>query len=1245
MSKLRNKLITVLAVLFCALLCLSTVLIIPKSKTADAYTNTSTPATSVNELYSSSTHGFSAKNLRTLYGKLFSGVTKYDTVATKLSQQTNSQMALADKEIIVEFGSMKWIAVYLSTAQQGLGGVTADQSIAGYADNGDIVLTLWLASSTQTAQWQYASPTDDAYVSNSKFPANMYGISYMRSVILNNGGKYYYDRYNLQDNTNGPQTGNPFERFTMPKSDVSNSVIDYLVAPRYISWQYQQATRDVGTDNNLANDSWGKLQSGTFYDFEYQGFYQSKGWDQDYYQAWKDDLIWLPSIGETGEGATGVNAITGKTKIPGGFWRTTTAQRQTQSGSWTRTCNPMDANTGVVDPARHRTIAALGSGGTRQGILVGADSLVRPAIHLNLTKVAKEAKGVSFDAVQLTNVDEGTTVAYDDSDGEHTFTTVYNTDDVKVKLLENAYLDVTEDYMGDNSTASIATFSNGEFIANKPKKDADETYIIKVTPKTDTTDGKKYVWDGDDTSDPKYYKIKIKRAEMDVGWQGFNAQLGDNLLRPDSEITVLGNLADAQLEVRYYIVEPNSTNPPPTNTADWTLRTTGTDPTVNAAGTYVVHYEIKANYHNTKKSSYNVSVGVDNVTITADGSAGEAVYFKGGVENLTQQNWIDKIKTAITVTKNGQPYDSVDTLLGNLEVVLKTRNGNNYTDAVKNGQDCYDVGTYYLDLKFKNGASQAIQFSWANNDRPTFEIKQDTITVKVVADSDDGLTHVYGDPHAAMKFELMSGGTTLPDGGELNDLEFGDYILKVGDDEIVLDETTPVGDGKVIADVSNIKNYKVQFETSGSAYSVTQREVKLKVVDKSLGYGVILDPSTVQLTFEDGESLVNNELLSNVITSITYTIKSNAGASFNLNQILPIAEYILSARAEADNYKFEITAGKLTITKANYKMDDVTLDNVGYVYDEQPHPANIENLPSDEITVSYRYVNYDTGEELDGPPVEVGLYLVYATFSHENNNYNPITDVLAAYIRIAYSPDALNEPYPPLPTDEELAAAADLAKKKTEAKKTLDEEAKAKKDEIDADVNLSAEEKKAAKDEIDKELKEGNAAIDKAKDKDGVDKAYDDGKKEIEDTTELAQKKGAAKSELDKAAQAKKDAIDNNPDLTDEEKAAAKAEVDKELEEGKKAIDGANSIDGVSSAESSTKTNIENIKAEHKGSFPWWILAIIAGALVLVTVLIIVIVKRRNADDDDGGYDDFYDDEYDYDEEEVEDDGDEAFGY
>ena len=290
-----------------------------------------------------------------------------------------------------------------------------------------------------------------------------------------------------------------------------------------------------------------------------------------------------------------------------------------------------------------------------------------------------------------------------------------------------------------------------------------------------------------------------------------------------------------------------------------------------------------------------------------------------------------------------------------------------------------------------------------------------------------------------------------------------------------------------------------------------------------------------------------------------------------------------------------------------------------------------------------KFVTY-TVKKANGEPVTEAEF-----YAHPDDEY--IVEVAVGEehgenVKIEYA-GGVNPQFKFIGSSTDEGDALELENAKNSAKEELEKEAKAKKDAVDADTNLTAEEKAAAKAEIENELKDGLDAIDKATDKDGVDKALGDGKKEIDDTAELAQKKGAAKSELDKAAQAKKDAIDNDPNLTDEEKAAAKAEVDKELEEGKKAIDGATDVNSVQSAESSTKTNIENIKPEHVGgSFPWWILAVIAGALVLVTVIIIVIVKRRNADDDDGGYDDFYDDEYDYDEEEeIEDDGDEAFGF
>ena len=1233
MSKLRRNFLAVLAVLFCALLTVSTALIIPKTgKVAEAASGTAIEI--YNDNYAAKNKNpFSAQKLRELYIILTGNPNaSFNDVKTLVQNGDRTSDYIRGKNggsnLSVMFGGLKWDAVYLTKARN-----TLDSD----GDNvGDVVLDLWLSSDAIFSTGNWANSADGA---TDGYPSNMYSISVMRIEKLNAEG-YIADSNRQISSLSSPKSNHDYARFTVATPDPSRgeSVIDYIVQPKYVAYQedeYSQKDQigggsDTLTAYNAPNDAYiqpAQPSSGNL------GFYNDNaGHNFNYtqkahYGDWQEDYLWLPSIAEAGR-----NQGTSETC---GIWKADRNLRSSNYYTWLRS--------GMLDVASQvRCLQPDGGGSDIEVTKTSFDGIaiaVRPALHLNLTKANIAARGVSYDNTKTTNVEKNSSIDY--LEDSHTFSHVYDGDDVEIELLERAKLkDIT---VSDYTSGASYNATSGKFIAKYPEQqpnangEGDKTYEISVEPKAG------YVWDDNDENEIRTYTVTISLATMTVGWQGFNAQLNDSLLLPNTQITVKGNAADSPLEVRYYIIEPKSTDTPPTNTGDWTERGTVTDPTGTSAGTYVVHYELKANYHKTEKSSYSVSVGVDNVTITANGSsAGDAIYCTGGTESITQQDWITKIKAAVNVTKDNQPYTSVDSLFDNLEVVLCTKNGNSYTPAIKNGQNCYDVGTYYLDLKFKSGASQAIQFVWGNNNRPEYEIKQETITVKVVADSADGLTHAYGDNHAAMKIVLNNGTTTLPDGGQVGDLAFGDYLLKTNSGDIVLDGTTPVGNGKVIADVSNIKNYKVQFETSGSEYTVTKRTVQLVVADESVGYGTDLTSHTFKsLTFADGESLVNNELLENVITSITYSIKAN-GVSFNLSDILPISTYDLSATATADNYIFKIAAGKLTITMANFDMDGVTVKSEGYIYDSNPHPAQLNgDLPSDEISVSYRYVNYDTGEELDGPPTEVGLYLVYATFTHSNTNYNQITDVLAGYIRISYTQDELNQPYPPLPTDAELAAAADLAKKKTEAKKTLDEEAKAKKDEIDADVNLTAEEKKAAKDEIDKELKEGNAAIDKATDKDSVDKAYDDGKKEIEDTTELAQKKGAAKSELDKAAQAKKDAIDANPELTDEEKAAAKAEVDKELEEGKKAIDGANSVDSVSSAESSTKTNIENIKAEHKGSFPWWILAIIAGAILLVTVFIIVIVKRRNADDDDGGYDDFYDDEYDYDEEEVEDDGDE----
>ena len=1216
MSKLRKKFITVLAVLFCALLTISTALFIPKSKSAEAASSNV-----VGEIYDTDTNRFNVSTLQDLYNAILDGTDKtLDNVATAANA---GETALSDKGIQVEFGGMQWIAVYLSKASHSHTGATKnitvgntkeEKEMAGYADNGDIVLTLWLANSAGNKQYNtWVSPsTTKSYT----YPSNMYGTSYMRSVVLNNGGKYSIDKDTLTTTSHAKQPSNQFAKFTMPTyteagKSYNSTMMNYLVAPRYIGWQYEQYANYM--TYYLNNDSWGPADKDHFCVTSKVCMYY---YDIDGYSNWKDDLIWIPSMAETGYGL-GTEGCGSN-----GMWNTNVDQRMGQPKSaWQRSAD--ETNIQVV-------FCVDGTTGDRgQGWVVrdpNDEMAVRPALHLNLTKADEDARKVFYDG--------------EAGEDEKTYEHVYDGEKFEQEILDSDMLVVS----GDNNPTSPAEYTDGKFSAKEPKNKEERVYDLVVKPNKE----KGFYWDdwnsrsGSD-DEKKYgtrtYKIKIKLAEIKTNsnWKtSQNCTIGGDLLQGDDLFTLQGGKTPTIVYHKEYDKDDYpeyDSNAKNWGDGEWS--SSKDDFEVKDAGYYRVYYKVSAEFHETKIFSYEVRVTADDIKISVKegGTIPDLTY--GDYKGDGFITWLKGELAKILTVQGSIDYDTAE-YINNLEIVLRD-DKNKTVSPQENGY--YPAGTYTVDFKDSP--------AW-DTERPKLTINPAEIVVKVVAATDgDKLTHVYGDKPAALKIVLSDGTTKLSDGGEVGDLAFGNYILKKGDDELVLDEKTPVCKGKVIADASKILNYKVvDFETTDSDYEVTQRTVKLFVADETVGYGTDFTKHEFKLKFVDGESLVNNETLSKVITSLTYTVKSKAGVSFKLDESLSIGEYVLNAAAEAVNYKFEITAGTLTVEKGTFDMSGVDLENAGYIYDGEPHPAKLSGeLPSDEITVSYRYVNYETAEELDGAPVEVGQYLVYATFTHGNSNYNIITDVKAAFIRIAYTQEELNQAYPDLPTDAELAAAADLAKKKTEAKKTLDEEAQKKKDEIDADVNLSAEEKKAAKDEIDKELKEGNAAIDKAKDKDGVDKAYDDGKKEIEDTTELAQKKGAAKSELDKAAQAKKDAIDNNPELTDEEKAAAKAEVDKELEEGKKAIDGANSIDGVSSAESSTKTNIENIKAEHKGSFPWWILAIIAGAILLVTVLIIVIVKRRNADDDDGGYDDFYDDEYDYDEEEIDDDGDEAYGY
>jgi len=145
---------------------------------------------------------------------------------------------------------------------------------------------------------------------------------------------------------------------------------------------------------------------------------------------------------------------------------------------------------------------------------------------------------------------------------------------------------------------------------------------------------------------------------------------------------------------------------------------------------------------------------------------------------------------------------------------------------------------------------------------------------------------------------------------------------------------------------------------------------------------------------------------------------------------------------------------------------------------------------------------------------------------------------------------------------------------KPKAKEAIDKALENKVKKIDENPNLTPEQKEKAKEEAKKDAEEAKKAIDKAPSKEEVEKAKENGKKEVEKdtptpdkpstpsendkdqpTTPSPEEKAKAKEAIDKALENKVKKIDENPNLTPEQKEKAKEEAKKKAEEAKKTIE------------------------------------------------------------------------------------------
>ncbi|TMR46147.1 DUF1542 domain-containing protein, partial [Streptococcus pseudopneumoniae] len=142
-----------------------------------------------------------------------------------------------------------------------------------------------------------------------------------------------------------------------------------------------------------------------------------------------------------------------------------------------------------------------------------------------------------------------------------------------------------------------------------------------------------------------------------------------------------------------------------------------------------------------------------------------------------------------------------------------------------------------------------------------------------------------------------------------------------------------------------------------------------------------------------------------------------------------------------------------------------------------------------------------------------------------------------------------------------LDKAAELLKAldRDGAKKEIEAAAKKAIDAIEASTTLTPEQKAEEKAKVAKEVKDATDAIDKATTEDGINSAKDKGK--------LAIEKEVAITAINAEKTAKEKEIDNNSNLSDDEKAAAKEQAKQAADKAIQAIDAASDQAGVDKAQ------------------------------------------------------------------------------
>jgi len=344
----------------------------------------------------------------------------------------------------------------------------------------------------------------------------------------NTKGNSSYSRSLLRNNL---LTRDEFKTFS-DGSSANSFARRFLVQPQYI--KYQETETQIGRPTSLSsqvhlpNEAYGQFTGGWGSNVNYQPadkFNDSTG-KTVYYDDWKYDYIWIPSLTEAG-------------LID--YWKT--------SSIWRLTANQLihTANTGLswsrsghdINYCSAYAISANGTFGTN---IFGTRN-VRPAMHLNLTAIASSLGVVLDNPENVTSTYNGDVQTVKSAVGENS--TAYPWYETEWYEHTGNYVNLTyQDLQG----AAVTNIKNaGEYWV---KAEITDNWINAVNAEVEA-DGVKYGWTatqiaeakqnrkpkfaGDpvtesghvETDTVRWFKFTIKPKELTVNKPSYNASTGD----------------------------------------------------------------------------------------------------------------------------------------------------------------------------------------------------------------------------------------------------------------------------------------------------------------------------------------------------------------------------------------------------------------------------------------------------------------------------------------------------------------------------------------------------------------------------------------------------------------------------------------------------------------------------------------------------------------------------------------------